>query len=150
MGSPVSPIVANLYMENFEQIALSTFHDPPRFWGRYVDDTLAIIKTSAIDDFTTHLNSIDSSIQFTRELENNHSIAMLDTMICHLNDGSLKFKIFRKKTHTDHYLQFDSHQPLEHKLGVIRTLTHRAKTIVTIKEDKKEEESHLKKSAERL
>ena len=75
---------------------------------------------------------------------------MLDTMICRLNDGALKFKIFRKKTHTDHYLQFDSHQPLEHKLGVIRTLTHRAKTIVTIKEDKKEEESHLKKSAERL
>ena len=75
---------------------------------------------------------------------------MLDTMICQLNDGALKFKIFRKKTHTDHYLQFDSRQPLERKLGVIRTLTHRAKTIVTIKEDKKEEESHLKKSAERL
>ena len=42
-------------------------------------------------------------------------------------------------------MQFDSHQPLEHKLGVIRTLTHRARTIVTTEEDKKEEENHLKK-----
>ena len=31
MGSPVSPIVANLYMEYLEQKALSTSQHPPRF-----------------------------------------------------------------------------------------------------------------------
>ena len=36
MGSPVSPIVANLYMEYLEQKALSTAPHPPRFWCRYV------------------------------------------------------------------------------------------------------------------
>ena len=39
MGSPVSVVVANLVMEDVEQEALSTFHTPPRFWRRYVDDT---------------------------------------------------------------------------------------------------------------
>ena len=39
MGSPVSPIVCNLYMENFEQIALEKAENPPRWWKRYVDDT---------------------------------------------------------------------------------------------------------------
>ena len=39
MGSPISPIVANLYMENFEVSALSTSPNPPLMWKRFVDDT---------------------------------------------------------------------------------------------------------------
>ena len=45
MGSSVSPIVANLYMEYLEQKALRTApHPTPRFWHRYVDDTFVIHK----------------------------------------------------------------------------------------------------------
>jgi hypothetical protein len=50
----------------------------------------------------------------------------------------------RKPTHTDQYLQFTSHQPLEHKMGVIRTLTHRAKIICSTQEAKEREMQHLK------
>ena len=60
MGSPVSPITANLFMEDFETKALASYPNPPRFWGRYVDDTLVIglIKFDQIDvSFTTHINS---------------------------------------------------------------------------------------------
>ena len=37
MGSPVIPIVVNLYMKHFERSALSTA-TTPRVWMRYVDD----------------------------------------------------------------------------------------------------------------
>ena len=46
MGSPVSPIVANLYMDYLEQKALSTAPNPPRLWCRFVDDTFVIHKES--------------------------------------------------------------------------------------------------------
>ena len=145
MGSPVSPIVANLFMEHFEQQALSSYPHPPRIWGRYVDDTITIIHKNHIDSFTQHINSIHPSIKFTTEHEHNNTLAMLDTLITRKQDGTLKFSIYRKATHTDHYLQFSSHQPTEHKLGVIRTLTHRANTLVSEEDDKAEEQLHIKK-----
>ena len=38
MGSPVSMVVADLVMEDVEERALTTYHSPPLFWKRYVDE----------------------------------------------------------------------------------------------------------------
>ncbi|XP_035661757.1 uncharacterized protein LOC118406009 [Branchiostoma floridae] len=58
MGSPVSPIVVNLYMERFETEALSTFADtPPANWFR--------LKKTNADKFFQHINQIDDNIKFT-------------------------------------------------------------------------------------
>ena len=57
----------------------------------------------------------------------------------------MSFSVFRKSTHTDQYLQFESNQPLQHKLGVIKTLHHRCNTICSSEEDKLKEIQHLKK-----
>ena len=36
MGSPVSPVVANIFMEFVKEVAISTSPSPVRFWKRYV------------------------------------------------------------------------------------------------------------------
>ena len=56
MGSPVSPIVANFYMENFVRKALSTA-TTPRLWIRYVDDTFVIQQEEHKEIFLEHINN---------------------------------------------------------------------------------------------
>ena len=51
MGSPISPIVANLYMENFGTRALQSSPNPPLLWKRFVNDTFVIIKKCHREEF---------------------------------------------------------------------------------------------------
>lgn len=94
MGSPLSPIIANLFMEHFENIAMQSSHLRPKLWLRYVDDTFVIWPHSAdtLTAFLTHLNNIRPSIQFTMEKESNGTIAFLDVLVKRENDGTLKNK----------------------------------------------------------
>ena len=62
MGSPVSPVVANLCMEAIEEIAINTTPVTPKVWKRYVDDSFCIIKRNAVNSFHNTLNAIDQHI----------------------------------------------------------------------------------------
>ena len=74
------------------------------------------------------------------------NLPVLDVDIEKQQDGSSKFKIYRKNTHTDQYLNFTSHHPLNQKLGVVRTLLDRANALISTEEDKKEEIENVKKA----
>ena len=111
MGPPVSAVVANLYMEFFEELALRTAPARPRIWKRYVDDTFTLVKRGDVDELLVHLNSIRPSIKLTTELEEGGSIPFLDTRVTRKVDGKLSITVYRKPTHTDRYLHFKSHHP---------------------------------------
>ena len=131
MGSPVSPIVANLYMEYFERKALITASTPPRHWFRFVDDTFVIQQENQKQNFLDHINKIDPAIKFTVEgNQENGAIPFLDTLVKPEADNFLPINVYRKP-HTDQYLKWDSHHNLTAKYSVISTLTHRANTVCT-------------------
>ena len=89
MGSPISQIVANLYMENFELRALNTSPNAPLMWKRFVDDTFVVMKKAHKEEFLTHLNSMDNNIQFTTEEPRpDGSLPFLDILITPEKDGN--------------------------------------------------------------
>jgi len=78
-----------------------------------------------VEAFTEHINSVDKNIKFTREDTKDNSLPFLDCAVSIDENGSLSIEVYWKPTHMDQYLLFDSHRPLDHKLGV-RTLQYRA------------------------
>ena len=82
-----------------------------------------VLKKEEVDRFHEHLNGVNAHIQFTAEIEENKSLPFLDILLLRQEDGSIKTSVFRKPTHTDKYLDFNSHHPLAHKSSVVRHYT---------------------------
>ena len=76
------------------------------------------------------------------EEENNSLLNYLDLNLARKPDGTISFTIFRKPTHTEKYLDYDSNHPIEHKSSVVRTLLHRAFTLCDI-EHRQQEVNHI-------
>ena len=147
MGSPLSPIIANLYMEEFEAKALNTAPNPPTLWKRFVDDTFVVIKKCHQEEFFHHIDSIEDSIQFTAEdTKADGTLPFLDVLIIPQPDGSITTAVYRKPTNTNQYLQWDSHHEISAKYSVISTLFHRAKEVCSTKQQLEDEQDHIKQA----
>ena len=147
MGSPLSPIVANIFMENFEKEALDTAPHPPSLWKRYVDDTFVIQEEQYKNEFFHHINSIDNNITFTAETTKaDGSMPFCDTLVTPQNDGSLATTVYRKPTHTNQYLQWDSLHPISNKHSIISSLSHKAKHICSNQHLLEEEQTHIQRA----
>ena len=136
--------MTNLYMESFEVRSLQSSPNPPSVGKRFVDDTFVIMKKAHKEEFLTHLNSVDSNIQFTSEEPRpDGSLPFLDILITPDKDGRLDTTVYRKPTHMDQYLHWDSHHTISSKYSVDGTLHHRAKTICSNNQLLQQEEDHL-------
>ena len=112
MKSPVSVTVANLVMEDVEDRALATSNFDVKFWKRYMNDTCVALATCKCKAFLGHLSIVEPTILFALEPELDGKLPFLDILLEHCPDGSVSTSVFRKTTHMDRYLDFNSHHPL--------------------------------------
>ena len=130
MGSPLSPVIANFHMEDFDTKAISLATHKPTCWCRYVDDTFVIWPhgKEKLTEFLNHRNGIHNNIQFTMEIADGH-LQFLDIDIYRKVDGSLGHRVYRKSTHTNLYLHQECHHHPAHKHPVPSSLVHRATAL---------------------
>ena len=120
-GSPISSILADLYMEDFEVIALNTSPHSQVCGKDMLMTPFVVIKSAYKNEFLDHINSIDEGIQFTAEnTRADCSMPFLDTLVIPQPDDSLTTTLFRKPTHTDQYLQSDSYHAISVKYSMIK------------------------------
>ena len=51
MGSPVSAVTANIYMEEFEEQAIANAICKPTIWKRYEDDIFTVLDRNHVNGF---------------------------------------------------------------------------------------------------
>ena len=119
MGSPLSPVLACLFMEVLEADHFLPIIGPDTTWLRYVDDVLIIVdKDQDLSSILGSINSIHPKIQFTSEEEQDHKLPFLDTIIW--NRGSkMLFSVYRKPTNKDDFIHFYSSHSHRTKTGIV-------------------------------
>ena len=127
MGSPLGPTLANIFMGYLEYKVLPEFDSNCKYM-RYVDDCFVISDSVKVSNLLfERLNSLHSAIKFTKENEENDQISFLDVLIKR-KDNKFITSIFRKPF-TGQYLNFQSYCSKRRKIGLIKTLFHRANKI---------------------
>ena len=83
MGSPLSPVIANIYMEHLEETTLRTAPLQPTLWLEYVDDAFVIWPHGhkELQHFHEHINQQYPNIQFTMEEEKDGKQVFLDVQV---------------------------------------------------------------------
>ena len=97
MGSPVSPVVANICIEHIEETAISSSPHPIKFWRRYVDDTFCFLNKSSVGEVQKHLKSVSPAIQFTVKQKIDNQLPFPDVLVMRDEDEELKTTVYRKK-----------------------------------------------------
>ena len=131
MGSPISPILADLFMDNIENIIFnSILCNNLLFWYRYVDDILGCFvgSTRQLDIFHKFINSIHPKIKFKIENERDASINFSDLTITR-KQNNFEYSIYRKPTHTNITIPADSNHPTSQKLSAYNSMIHRAFSV---------------------
>ena len=98
-------------------------------WKRYVDDTHAYDNPEKVNFILTKLNLYHPNIQFTFKLEKSKQITFLDVLIKRTAANQIEICVHRKETSTDLYINWNAHAPMEWKIGTLRNLVKRAKTV---------------------
>lgn len=139
MGSPLSGLIADIYLNYFENKFILSKHNPLHkqitFYARYVDDTFLVFNGTnrQIDILNKYINNINKNIQFTIENEKDNSINFLDLNIKKQNN-KLQYSIYRKPTTTDITIHNDSHHPTAQKQAAYIALINRLLNVpMTIK-----------------
>jgi len=125
MGSPLSPVIANMVLQDLEEKALEKIDCNIPFYHRYVDDIVLAAPNDQIGKIVDTFNSFHHRLQFTIEFEINKSISFMDLKL-EVRNGELILDWFHKETFSGRFLSFYSNHPLCHKVGVIYNLIDRA------------------------
>jgi len=118
MGSPLSPVLADIVLQDIEEAALGRLPASLPFYYRYVNDILLASPPELFDLILEIFNSFHDRLKFTMEIGRGGRISFLDVTLI-VENRTIIFDLYKKPTNSGRYLNFYSNHPMTHKKGVI-------------------------------
>ena len=116
MGASLGSVLANIIMTELEKAVVNRLIHSGRikFYARYVDDTLLLVKPEDVDGILREFNNYHKNLEFTVDKFEDCVPHFLDLEIH--PDG---LSIFRKETHTAQFVHHSSFTKWNHKIAWI-------------------------------
>lgn len=128
MGSPASPVVADIVMEELLDTVINNLEQKPRCVSKYVDDLFCIIKRNNVEKTLQALNGFHRRIQFTKELEHENKLPYLDTLIVR-DQNKICINWYQKDTASGRLINFFSNHPKYMIMNTAKNFTERVLRI---------------------
>ena len=128
MGSPLGPILADIFVGYHEKLFFDQF-PKPYIHLRYVDDTFACFHSrNETLSFFQRLNDLHPSLTFSMHEKKDNNSPFLDVLV-ERRSFAFVTSIYRKPMFTGLYLSWDAFAPKSWKVNLIKCLTFRALMI---------------------
>ncbi|XP_062703673.1 uncharacterized protein LOC134286115 [Aedes albopictus] len=149
MGSPLSPILADIVMENLLRRAITAANILPEYIRKYVDDLFLVLHKDQVNAVLATFNSQNPRILFTCEVEENGRLPFLDLLVIRDEDGSVKTDWYAKPISSGRILNYYSFHPSDQKLAVVNNFIDRVRRLSTTRSREEQElliHQHLSKN----
>ena len=126
MGGSLGTLLANIITVEMEDKVIKKLinNGTIKFYSRFVDDTLLLIKEKDVELVKAEFEKFDKNLKFTYDMLEDKNPHFLDIEITPSG-----LKIFRKSTFTSRYTDFSRFVPWYHRISWIRSLVYRTKRI---------------------
>ena len=143
MGSPLGPVTAGNFKVDLERNVIPKLSTHMAKWKRYVDDAVTYIKPSSIDYvlYPYETLSITRPISLLK-IKKDNKISFLDVLILR-NGRSIENTVYRKFTHDDVCLHWNSFSTNTWKLRTLKRLLLRAFVVYSNEQLLNKEIKHL-------
>ncbi|XP_049793725.1 uncharacterized protein LOC126203452 [Schistocerca nitens] len=134
MGSPFSHLLANLFMEDFEDKVLDSAGFKPAVFWRYSDDTF-VVWLHGMDElhrFLENINCIRAGIKFTMETEKDVCLPFLDVVVPCKVDSTFGHAVYCTPIHANPYLLASGGHHPSQTIGFLKTLLLWAHCLLSI------------------
>lgn len=126
MGNPLSAVVSTIVLDDLLETKLKELPIELPFFKKYVDDCITIVPENEVQNVLDIINSYDTRIKFTVEIENNHKICFLDMELNRDNkSGQIRTNWYTKVIASKRILHFYSHHAFKYKCNTAYNLINR-------------------------